>query len=145
MLVDLSSGIFVTFIIVIFLLVISYKKRKAQQRLDKWSWIRPILGFIAGCALTSIFFGLWGASILQAIFGMLGNPGKIAAVALFMLLVIAVCDLWDGKADKPVVYCAVLIPLVAMSASGWLGAKVNDIRSSVNEKATNVTSTVTGG
>ena len=102
-------------------------RRRAKKLLKKWFIIVPIVA-LAACAFADTGLGIWVADLLGKLLAMVCSwfdapYTLVALILLFFALIIAGLDLRDRKADKPVIICLSLIPLLFLIGSSTIATK----------------------
>ena len=95
---------------------------------DKAWFLRPLMLLTCAAALANTIIGVWAARLFGAVFGLVGgwfgvSAALLAGVAGLLLLVGTALDLKDKKADGIAKTGLVLLPILAMVASGPLAAQ----------------------
>lgn len=145
----IGTGLGVVFFAGVFLLWLTGQKsrhaRKLTGKVTKWFWIRPTLAFVTGCALTGFFLGDWTRGLTSLLFDWLGDPVKVAGLGLVIAVILSICDLADGEENKVVLVSMLMIPTLALMATGPVASQVNHLRTGTNGVSTSVVGKVTGG
>lgn len=120
-----------------------YKTTKGRSKMP---WIIPvILLFLATTSLAVSPPAIWGMGKFADLLGSFGlSAAGTAALTIVVLLVVLVLDLRDKKPDGAAKFALIMIPLLAIIASGPVGDAVRNVNDGVARMGGNVISTVTG-
>lgn len=120
-----------------------YKIVKGRKKIH---WIIPvILLFLATTSLAVSPPAIWAmGKIGDGVNGLGFSAAGSAALTIVILLVVLVLDLRDKKPDGGAKFALILIPLLAVIASGPVGDATRSVNGGVARMGDNVISTVTG-
>lgn len=119
--------------------------RIVRKRRVHWV-IPPVLLFLTATTFAVTPAGHWVMGKLAGLLSGMGlSPAGSAALTIVLLLVGTFLDLRDKRADGVAKTGLVLIPLLAVIASGPIADAVNGVTTGVSNVGHTTISTVTGG